>query len=128
MIIIYGMSRQVPNLSLMDSTRQSFIDQGPGMINHSPKLEELIDNEVQEMIQTCYQEARQVLSSHHDKLEEMARQLLKREKIDENDIIAILGPRPQQEVASASEKKEEENTSVSENQAQISSQSAVNSG
>ncbi len=103
MIIVYGMSRQAPNLSLVDSTQQSFLGQGPGMINHSQKLDELIDGEVQQIIQTCYKQARQVLVDHHHKLEEMAGQLLQREKIDEKDIIAILGPRPQQEASSKSD-------------------------
>ncbi len=94
MIVVYGMSRQAPNMSLVDSTQQSFLNRAPGMINHSEKLEELIDTEVQEMIESCYQGARQVLNDHRDKLEQMARQLLKREKIDENAIVAILGPRP----------------------------------
>ncbi len=96
MIVVYGMSRQAPNMSLVDSTQQSFLSRGPGMINHSEKLEELIDGEVQEMIADCYQGAKQVLTDHFDKLKEMARQLLQREKIDENDILAILGPRPEQ--------------------------------
>ena len=40
MIVVYGMSRQAPNMSLVDSTQQSFLGQGPAMINHSEKLEE----------------------------------------------------------------------------------------
>lgn len=100
MLVVYGMSRQAPNMSLVDSSQQSFLNRGPGMINHSEKLEELIDTEVQKMIESCYQDARQVLSDHRDKLERMARQLLEREKIDENEILAILGPRPVQKTPS----------------------------
>ncbi|MEJ2474427.1 MAG: AAA family ATPase, partial [Desulfobacterales bacterium] len=48
MIVVYGMSRQAPNMSLIDSTQQSFLGQGPGVVNHSEKLEELVDGEVQE--------------------------------------------------------------------------------
>ncbi len=94
MIVVYGMSRQAPNMSLIDSTQQSFLGQGPGVVNHSEKLEELIDGEVQEIVESCYKEARQVLVDHYDKLKDMAGQLLQREKIDESDIVAILGPRP----------------------------------
>jgi cell division protease FtsH len=123
MIVIYGMSRHAPNMSLVDSTQQSFLGQGPGVINHSEKLEELIDNEVQEIVQTCYQQAKQVLIDHYDKLKEMARQLLQREKIDEDDVVAILGPRPRQQAA-GSERKEMEN-SVPENPDLISPRNAV---
>ncbi|MGA9234432.1 MAG: ATP-dependent zinc metalloprotease FtsH [Desulfobacterales bacterium] len=114
MIVIYGMSRQAPNMSLIDSTQQSFLGQGPGVVNHSEKLEELIDGEVQEIVESCYKEARQVLRDHRDKLTEMSTQLLKREKIDENDIVAILGPRPQQKAGSDAEKEGEKKSAAAE--------------
>jgi cell division protease FtsH len=109
MIVVYGMSRQAPNMSLIDSTQQSFLGQGQGVVNHSEKLEELIDGEVQEIVESCYKEAKQVLADHRDKLTDMATQLLKREKIDESDIVAILGPRPQPKTRSNSEVKEAKN-------------------
>ncbi|MGB8335681.1 MAG: ATP-dependent zinc metalloprotease FtsH [Desulfobacterales bacterium] len=114
MIVIYGMSRQAPNMSLIDSTQQSFLGQGPGVVNHSEKLEELIDGEVQEIVESCYKEARQVLVDHRDQLTEMSTQLLKREKIDENDIVAILGPRPQQKAGSDAEKEGEKKSAAAE--------------
>ncbi len=106
MIVVYGMSRQAPNMSLVDSTRQSFLGQEAAVVNHSEKLEELIDGEVQDIVESCYKEAKQVLADHYDKLKEMALQLLQREKIDESDIVAILGPRPEQKKGSESGVKE----------------------
>jgi cell division protease FtsH len=103
MIVVYGMSRQAPNMSLIDSTRQSFLGQEAAVVNHSEKLEELIDGEVQDIVESCYKEAKQVLADHYDKLKDMAGQLLQREKIDESDIVAILGPRPEQKNRSNSE-------------------------
>ena len=114
MIVVYGMSRQAPNMSLIDSTQQSFLGQGPGVVNHSEKLEELIDGEVQEIVERCYKEARQVLIDHRNKLTEMATQLLKREKIDESDIIAILGPRPQQKFSPEPETEREKKSAAAE--------------
>jgi len=114
MIVVYGMSRQAPNMSLIDSTQQSFLGQGPGVVNHSEKLEELIDVEVQEIVESCYKEARQVLIDHRNKLTEMATQLLKREKIDESDIVAILGPRPQQKFNSEPETEGEKKSAAAE--------------
>ena len=46
------------------------------------------------------------MADHYDKLKDMAGQLLQREKIDESDIVAILGPRPEQKKRSNSEVKE----------------------
>jgi cell division protease FtsH len=125
MIVVYGMSRHAPNMSLVDSTQQSFLGQGPGMINHSQKLEELIDNEVQEIVQTCYQQAKQVLVDHYDKLKEMAKQLLEREKIDEDDVIAILGPRPRQQTAGSGAETQELANSTPQNADLISPRNAV---
>jgi cell division protease FtsH len=125
MIVVYGMSRQAPNMSLIDSTQQSFLGQGPGVVNHSEKLEELIDGEVQEIVESCYKEARQVLTDHRDKLTEMSTQLLKREKIDENDIVAILGPRPQQIAVPASGAEEDKADSFAGNSSSGSNRSTV---
>ena len=53
----------------------------------------MIDDETQEIIRACYAEAKQILTDQRDKLENMAQVLLEKEKMDEHDIIAILGPR-----------------------------------
>ncbi|MGW8185895.1 MAG: ATP-dependent zinc metalloprotease FtsH, partial [Desulfobacterales bacterium] len=106
MIVVYGMSRQAPNMSLVDSARQSFLGQEAAVVRHSEKLEEIVDGEVQDIVESCYKEAKQVLADHYDKLKDMAGQLLQREKIDESDIVAILGPRPEQKKRSNSEVKE----------------------
>jgi cell division protease FtsH len=114
MIVVYGMSRQAPNMSLVDSTRQSFLGQEAAVVNHSEKLEEIIDGEVQDIVESCYKKARQVLADHRAKLTEMATQLLKREKIDESDIVAILGPRPQQKSSSETEAEAEKKSAAAE--------------
>jgi cell division protease FtsH len=106
MIVVYGMSRQAPNMSLVDSTRQSFLGQEAAVVKHSEKLEEIVDGEVQDIVEGCYKEAKQILADHYDELKDMAEQLLQREKIDESDIAAILGPRPEQKKGSNSEVKE----------------------
>ena len=93
MLTVYGMSKHMPNLSLVEKGQNIFLGQGPAMQRRSEKLEELIDRETQEIISTCYQEARQVLVNHRKALEAMARLLMEKEKIDAQDIEGILGPR-----------------------------------
>jgi cell division protease FtsH len=61
--------------------------------HRSEKLEEIIDEETQEIITACYEDAKQILLKARDKLELMANLLLEKEKIDEKDILDILGPR-----------------------------------
>jgi cell division protease FtsH len=93
MLTVYGMSRHAPNLSLVEKTRNPFLGQGPMLQHRSEKLEEIIDEETQEIIKACYEDAKQILLKERDKLENMAHILLEKEKIDEKDIIDILGPR-----------------------------------
>ena len=93
MITVYGMSQQAPNISLVDHQQDLFLGQGPGILQHSEKLEQMIDDETQEIIQTCYADAKQMLTDKRDKLEKVAEVLLEKEKMDESNIIAILGPR-----------------------------------
>ena len=93
MITVYGMSQQAPNISLVDHQQDLFLGQGPGIMQHSEKLEQMIDDETQEIISTCYEDAKQLLTDKRDKLEKMARVLLEKEKMDEGEIRAILGPR-----------------------------------
>jgi len=95
MLTVYGMSKHIPNLSLVEKGQNPFLAQGPAMQRRSEKLEELIDGETQEIINACYQEARQLLIGHQKELETMARLLLEKEKIEAQEIQSILGPRAQ---------------------------------
>lgn len=93
MLTVYGMSKHMPNLSLVEKEQNPFLAQGPVMQRRSDKLEELIDSETQEIINACYQEARQLLIGHQKELEAMAGLLLEKEKIEAHEIENILGPR-----------------------------------
>jgi cell division protease FtsH len=93
MLTVYGMSKHTPNLCLVEKNQNPFLGQGPMLQHRSEKLEEIIDEETQEIINACYQDAKQILLKEQDKLEQMAHILLEKEKIDEKDILDILGPR-----------------------------------
>ncbi|RMF59442.1 MAG: ATP-dependent zinc metalloprotease FtsH, partial [Calditrichaeota bacterium] len=101
MITVYGMSKRVPNLSLVENQQNGFLGQGPMMNRRSEKVEQLIDEEVLEIIQNCYDDAKTLLREKRDKLEEMAQTLLEKEVITEEDVIKILGPRPEGKVGAA---------------------------
>jgi len=92
MLTVYGMSTQMPNRSLVEKGRNSFLDQGASTQRRSEKLEALLDRETQDIINAAYQAARQVLSDHRPELEAMAHLLLEKEKIDAQDIQRVLGP------------------------------------
>jgi len=93
MLTVYGMSRHAPNLSLVEKNPNPFLGQGPMLQHRSEKLEEIIDEETQEIIKSCYKDAKEILLKENDKLVHMAHILLEKEKIDEKDILEILGPR-----------------------------------
>jgi len=84
-------------LSLVDRNQNSFLGQGSARQHRSEKLEELIDSEMQEILAACYEGAKSILQRERGKLQQMAQTLLQKEKIDEQEILAILGPRERQE-------------------------------
>ncbi len=94
MIVQYGMSAKLPNLSLIDRSQNYFLGQGPAISRRSEKIEQIIDEEVLLIIQTCYTDAKNILKKHRRKLDAMAKLLLKKEKMDEKDIRRILGKKP----------------------------------
>jgi len=96
MITVYGMSQSVPNISLVNHQQGQFLNQTSGLQPHSEKLSEMIDDETRQIIAECYQAAKELLGIHREELEKMAHMLLKKENIDEHDIVAILGPRRNQ--------------------------------
>jgi cell division protease FtsH len=94
MLTVYGMSRKMPNVSLVGPQQSVFLGQGPLNQRRSEKIEELIDEEVFEVINSCYEEDKKLLQDKRDKLEKLAQTLLKQETIDDQGILAILGSRP----------------------------------
>lgn len=95
MIRIYGMGKQLPNISFVEHDEGGFLGQGPVTSRHSEKIEQIIDEEMLEIVRTCYEEVKSFLKTHRDKLDRMAATLLEKENIDDKDINAILGPRPE---------------------------------
>ncbi len=94
MIRVYGMSKRLPNISLVDQQQGDFLGKEPNIAHHSQKLDEMIDEEIMEIVHTGYAEAKQLLKEKRDKLDKMARALLEKEVLDDKEIAAILGPRP----------------------------------
>jgi cell division protease FtsH len=92
MLTVYGMSRRLPNLSLV-SGAPSFLSQEPPPTPHSAEIERLIGEEQLEILRQCYEEAKQFLGKKRALLESLAQRLLKQEKIDAHDLLDILGPR-----------------------------------
>lgn len=93
MIRIYGMSKRLPNLSLADHNQGDFLGREANIAPHSEKMEQMIDEEIMEIINNSYKEAKLILSEKRDKLDIMAQSLLEKEVLGKEDIISILGER-----------------------------------
>jgi len=95
MIQIYGMSKRVPNISLVNHENRGYFEPNAGSSRLSEKVEQIIDEEILEITKNCYEEAKKILREKRDKLEKMAHTLLEKEVVEEQEILIILGPHPE---------------------------------
>jgi cell division protease FtsH len=91
MVTVYGMSEKLPNISLVNNSGTGFLGNPNGLERRSEYLEKVIDEEVQQIINTCYADAKRILTEKKDKLEKMASVLLEKEVIEHKEIEEILG-------------------------------------
>lgn len=91
MIVVYGMSNLIPNISLVNKSNPGFLGQAPGLERRSEYVEKMIDEEVSQIINQCYQEARQLLTEKQELLEKMASILLEKEVLTREEIKTVLG-------------------------------------
>lgn len=91
MVVYYGMSPKVGNVSFYDSSGQNEYSFGKP---YSEKTAEEIDNEVKRLVEESYQRARSLILSTRDKLDQLASTLYSREVIFKEDVERIYGPRP----------------------------------
>ncbi len=89
MVSIYGLSKEVGNISYYDSTGQQAGFTKP----YSEDRAKLIDNEVSKILEKQYQRAKQVLITHKEKVEKLGSELLLNEVIFKADLETIFGVR-----------------------------------
>ena len=106
MVIYYGMSEKVGNISYYDSTGQADWNFTKPF---SEKTAETIDNEVRSIVEEAYARAKQIIVDNRAKIEQLADILYDREVIFKEDVENIFGPRPWDEEKKAlAEKKQAE--------------------
>lgn len=106
MVIYYGMSEKVGNISYYDSTGQADWNFTKPF---SEKTAETIDNEVRSIVEEAYARAKQIIVDNRAKIEHLADILYDREVIFKEDVENIFGPRPWDEEKKAlAEKKQAE--------------------
>ncbi len=89
LVVYYGMSDKLPNISYYDSTGQGYGFSKP----YSDDRARIIDEEVSRILAEQYQRAKDILAQYHDGLKQLADELYTREVIFTADVEAIFGKR-----------------------------------
>jgi len=89
MVVYYGMSEKLPNLSYYDSTGQDYGFSKP----YSNERAKMIDDEVSRIINEQYERAKSILRQHAEGHGKLAEVLLSREVIFTEDVEKIFGKR-----------------------------------
>lgn len=89
LVVYYGMSSKMPNISYYDSSNQGYGFTKP----YSEERAKLIDEEVSRILQEQYQRALDILRLYNDGLSALANKLFDRETIFTADVEEIFGKR-----------------------------------
>ena len=89
MVSMYGLSKEVGNISYYDSSGQQSGFTKP----YSEERAKLIDKEVSRILEEQYQRAKAVLLANKDKVERLGSELLEKEVIFKDDLETIFGAR-----------------------------------
>ena len=125
MVTFYGMSDKMPNISYYDSSGQEYGFTKP----YSETRAQTIDAEVQSIIDSQYERARQILLQYVEGHHQLAELLLEREVIYTEDAERIFGKRQwlsrTEEIMRASEKEKEEKEQKQEQEVQADDNTSV---
>lgn len=99
MVTRWGLSDKLGPLQYDTDSEEPFLGRSAGQSHtvYSPETAQRIDEEVRNIVDTCYETAKQLLVENRDKLDMMAHALMKYETIDRfqiDDIMEGRDPRP----------------------------------
>ena len=95
MITRYGFSEKLGSIVYGHDNSEVFLgrDYSQGR-NYSENVAAEIDGEIRELIDTSYENAKQILLSHRDQLDKVAHYLMEHEKIDGEDFYKLMNGEP----------------------------------
>jgi cell division protease FtsH len=100
MVARYGMSESLGYMTFQQSDGgESFFGKGfsTGQ-SHSEETALLIDQEVGQILKTCYSRGKKLLMEYKDSLESLAKLLLEKEVVNVEDVTLILGSKNKQDL------------------------------
>ncbi len=92
MVVVYGMSEKLGNLSFVESEQNSFLGGSALRREFSEETARIVDEEVRRIVEECYKHATEILRDKRERLEKLAKTLLEKEIVERPELEAILGP------------------------------------
>ena len=129
MITRYGFSEKLGPIVYGHDNSEVFLgrDYSQGR-NYSENVAAEIDGEIRELIDTSYENAKQILLSHRDQLDKVAHYLMEHEKIDGDDFYKLMNGEPLDDNTGAPvHNADDVAPSVSDDTAQVIGDNADNS-
>ena len=109
MITKWGMSSKLGPISYSEDEEHVFLgDELATGKQHSDHMTELIDNEIEELINSSYQKAREMVDEHSEQIEQMAAALQELETLTTDDVDAIFEGTSAEELIQKEQEKEEQ--------------------
>jgi len=90
MVSVYGLNERLGNITYYDSSGQNEYQFDKP---YSERTAEIIDEEISKLIEGQYERAKDLLRGNRDKLEALAKELLSKEVIFRDNLVAIFGER-----------------------------------
>ncbi len=89
-VSVYGMNKNIGNISFFDSKQSDYNFTKP----YSDSTAEKIDFEVKRIVENAYERTKNLLINKKEQLEKIAKKLLEKEILFQNDIELLIGKRP----------------------------------
>jgi cell division protease FtsH len=89
MVSVYGMNEKVGNVSFYDPNQDQTFTKP-----YSDETAKLIDEEVRKLIDIAYVRTKNLLTDKKEEVEKLAKKLLEKEVLFQNDVEALIGKRP----------------------------------
>ena len=90
MVTVYGMNEKLGNISFFDSQQPDYSFTKP----YSESTAQTIDEEVRKLIEKAYERTKSMLLDKREKLDILAKELLDKEILFQNDLERLIGKRP----------------------------------
>ncbi len=91
MVTKYGMSEKLGTLAIGKRRENPFLGRDySDERDYSEDVARLIDEEVRSIVDACHERAREILTTHRDKLDAVVQALLERETLDRTEFLAVM--------------------------------------